>query len=424
MPKPTPTPKTVLAKRGHFLATDLRATAALVVQATHGAARMAEGVHQAVWGSMGAPGGPQPGQTRGLTGFVYRAVHGITALVGRTLEATFTKLEPLLATLVDSPPDTPQREAVLAALNGVLGDQLAQHHNPLATPMTLRLHGTAWNWQAPLHSLPASALQPKVLLVIHGLCMNDLQWNTQPGGPDAPVVNHGNSVAQALGHTALHVRYNTGLHISDNGELLSLQLEQLATHWPVGLTELRVLAHSMGGLVTRSALHHAQQQGLQWPTRLQAIVFLGTPHHGAPLERAGNWVDVVLGATPYSRPFAKLGQIRSAGITDLRYGLVLPSDWHGRERFARRPDSRQALPLPSGVACYTVAATLSKQRGPLTERLVGDGLVPLKSALGQHSRAEYCLQFPKSHQHIAYNTHHIQLLSSARVGKQLLQWLA
>ncbi len=45
------------------------------MEATHGVTRMAEGVHQAVWGSMAVPGGPQPGQTRGLTGFVYRAVH-------------------------------------------------------------------------------------------------------------------------------------------------------------------------------------------------------------------------------------------------------------------------------------------------------------------------------------------------------------
>jgi hypothetical protein len=54
------------------------------------------------------------------------AVHGVTELVGKGLQAAFTQLEPTLAALVDASPDTPQREAVLAALNGVLGDQLEQ----------------------------------------------------------------------------------------------------------------------------------------------------------------------------------------------------------------------------------------------------------------------------------------------------------
>ena len=194
-------------------------------------------------------------------------------------------------------------------------------------------------------------------------------------------------------------------------------------HWPVGLTELRVLAHSMGGLVTRSALHHARQNHLHWPDKLKAIVFLGTPHHGAPLERAGNWIDVVLGATPFSRPFAKLGQLRSAGITDLRYGLVVEADWQGRDRFRRQPDTRTHCPLPVDVPCFTVAATHARQRSPLAERILGDGLVPLNSALGQHADPLRCLDFPPSHQYIAFATHHMALLSSPTVTAQVQRWL-
>lgn len=395
----------------------------MAVEATHGVTRMAEGVHQAVWGSMGVPGGTQPGQTRGLTGFVYRAVHGVTTLVGHALEAAFTRLEPLLEALVDAPPETPEREAVLAALNGVLGDRLAQQHNPLATPMTLRLNGQVLDWQTPIAAPAGSALHSKVLILIHGLCMNDLQWRTQAGGPDAPVHDHGQILAQALGYTPLYVRYNTGLHTSENGALFSAQLEQLIDHWPPGLTELRVLAHSMGGLLTRSALQHARQNQLKWPTKLKAIVFLGTPHHGAPLERAGNWIDVVLGATPYSRPFAKLGQLRSAGITDLRYGHVLDTDWQGRDRFRRQPDTRTPCPLPTDVPCFTVAATTARQRSPLAEHILGDGLVPLDSALGQHADPARCLVFPRDHQYIAFATHHMALLSSPAVATQVLHWL-
>jgi pimeloyl-ACP methyl ester carboxylesterase len=283
--------------------------------------------------------------------------------------------------------------------------------------MTLRYQGQALNWQG-LPTMPAAT--GKVLLLIHGLCMNDLQWQTRQ---QDRTVDHGAALASALGYTPVYLRYNTGLHTSQNGRELSRQLEQLVAHWPTAIEELTVLAHSMGGLLTRSAFHYARQEGLRWTGHLKNIVFLGTPHHGAPLERAGNWIDLILGATPYSRPFAKLGQLRSAGITDLRYGHVLDVDWQGHDRFQRQPDRRLPVPLPEGVSCYAVAATTAARRSLLVDRLTGDGLVPLHSALGQHGDPERTLLFAKSAQWIAYRTNHMALLGSPDVTRQLQLWL-
>ncbi len=257
-----------------------------------------------------------------------------------------------------------------------------------------------------------------------GNCSQPLKWTTEHEGQ---VVNHGEALAQALGCTLLTLRYNTGLHISSNGQALALLLEQLLADWPVPLQEIHVLAHSMGGLVMRSGAHVAVQSGKRWRQQLKTIVFLGTPHHGSPLERAGNRVDVILASTPYTTPLRRLAQLRSSGITDLRYGLLLDEDWAGRDRFRRAPDHRTVLPLPEGVACYAVAGTVagavSKKRGLLAERLVGDGLVPLHSALGQHDDAARSLHFAKTSTFIAYRTNHIALLSSPEVGAQLLAWL-
>jgi hypothetical protein len=416
---PNKTSKPAKAPTSHLRASDLRAVAQLATTATRGVATMAEGVHRAVLGTMGLAGS-KPGKTTGLTGFVYRTVHGVTELVGQGLQAAFTRLEPTLASLVDAPPETPEREAVLAALNGVLGDQLAQTHNPLATPMTVRYQRRALN----VHALPAMpGATGKVLLLIHGLCMNDLQWQVTPRDDGKAVSDHAAVLAAELGYTPIHVRYNTGLHTSQNGAELAPLLEQLLAHWPVPLDDFTVLVHSMGGLVIRSALHTAQQLGMRWPAQVKNIVFLGTPHHGAPLERAGNWVDVLLGSTPFSKPFAKLGQMRSAGITDLRFGHVLEADWAGQDRFQRKPDGRQPLPLPSGVACFALAATMAAKRSPLADRLVGDGLVPLTSALGQHTDTRHQLGFAKTAQAIVYRTHHMELLHSPEVTRQILAWL-
>ena len=186
-----------------------------------------------------------------------------------------------------------------------------------------------------------------------------LQWQTQHDGQP---VDHGQAVAAAIGATPVYLRYNTGQHISSNGHELSALLEQLAQYWPMPLESITVIAHSMGGLLIRSAVHSARAAGLTWPDKLKSIVFLGTPHHGAPLERAGHWIDQLLGATPWSAPFTRLTGLRSAGITDLRYGFVSDEDWGGKARPRRHPDTRQFVPLPIGVDCYTVAATTAAQR--------------------------------------------------------------
>ena len=119
----------------------------------------------------------------------------------------------------------------------------------------------------------------------------------------------------------------------------------------------------MGGLVARSACHYGAAAGHAWLRHLRTLVFLGTPHHGAPMERGGNWIDLLLGISPYSAPLARLGKIRSAGITDLRYGNLTHEDWQGRDRFARG-DRRRFVPLPEGVRCYAIAATTAKHPRP------------------------------------------------------------
>ena len=448
----------------HLRASDLAAVAQLATHATVGITNLSEGVHQSVWGTLGVagkggkPGTANPAITGGLTGLIYSAVRGVTQLVGKGLGATFRQLQPLLEAADHQAVETRQREAVLAALNGVLGDHLHATQNPLATPFSLRYQGRALTTETahPVDGWPAqdadatpdvvaqstavaqTPVSGKVLVLIHGLCMNDLQWSgpatpVAAGNPttatvQAPVHDHGSALAQALGYTPVYARYNSGLHISDNGLELARQLDGLLANWPVPVTELCVVAHSMGGLVMRSATQVAERDQLPWRQHLKRIVFLGTPHHGAPLERAGNWVDVILGSTPYSRPFAKLGQLRSAGITDLRYGHVVQADWQGHDRFRKRPDSRLHVPLPEGVACYTMAATLADKWAPksgaVTDNIVGDGLVPVPSALGHHTQVGRRLLFAQASRRVLYATHHMALLNSPVVTQQLITWLA
>jgi hypothetical protein len=410
-------------KTKHLKASDLRAGVRLASQAVHSIASVTEGVHQSVWSKLGLHNKAHPERTQGLTARVYQAIHHLTFAVGRGVDNTLARLQPSLERLEDSAASSPEREAVLAALNGVMGDHLLESGSPLATAMNLYWgRQPVWDeagWLAIASKNSAASAKHKVLLLVHGLCMNEQQWDTQHQGR---AVNHGHTLAQAMGCSLVSLRYNTGLHISTNGQMLATMLEQLQADWPVPLHEIHVLAHSMGGLVVRSAVHRGITTQQTWPLLLKTIFFLGTPHHGAPLERAGNRLDGILASTSTTAPLSRLTQLRSSGITDLRYGFVLDQDWAGQDRFHRAPDHRTTLPLPEGVACYAVAGTLAGKSGLLATRLLGDGLVPLHSALGQHDDDARSLQFAKSSTFIAYRTNHLALLSSPTVAAQLLHW--
>ena len=403
----------------HLQLSDLRGVALLATQATVGVSRITEGVHQAVWHTLGAAGGRHPAQTRGVTGLVYRGVEGLAGLLGRGAAGLLARLEILLAGGSPGDAGSPERAAVLAAVNGVLGDQLAATGNPLATRMALVLEGTEVDPRQPPAALTGGR---RVVLLVHGLCMHDGQWRVDtPQG----VFDHGDLLGRQLDAAVVALRYNSGRALADNGATLADLMEQwLGRPGAATPPRISVVAHSMGGLLMRSALDQARERGMVWPGQVRDIVFLGTPHHGAPLERIGNAVDALLDSTRWSRPFAALARLRSTGITDLRHGTVRASASEGEDRFARGPDRREPVALPAGIACYTVAATLAGRRSPLADRLVGDGLVPLRSALGQHDDPRRTLAFTQDARCIAWRTGHLDLLRSPLVAAQLARWLA
>jgi pimeloyl-ACP methyl ester carboxylesterase len=305
----------------------------------------------------------------------------------------------------------------MAAMCGVWGDHLAQTGNPLAIPMAFRLQGQSLN--VARAALQQRIPQPKtrLLVLVHGLCMNDLQW--QRRGHD-----HGSALGQALNMTPLYLHYNTGLHVSDNGQAFSDALQALVAQWPVVVEELVVIGHSMGGLVARSACHHAQAAGQTWLGLLRGLVCLGTPHHGAPLERGGQLIDSLLGQSPYLAPFARLGKARSAGITDLRFGNVQAADRSASTKHDQKVDTRVPTPLPPGVPVYLVAAVQAQRAEAARNAWIGDGLVPLASALGEHADGAMALDVPDDHKHIVTGANHWDLLNRPEVYQQLLTWLA
>jgi len=389
---------------------DLRGASRLAVEATRGITALVERMHLTIASGPALLGKPLAMPVRLAAAPVYASIKGLTRLVGTSLDRALAQLAPLVTASAPGP----QREALLAVVNGVLGDYLHATANPLAITMHLRHAGAALDLAPAALRTALPHATSRLVVLAHGSCMTDGQWLR--AGHD-----HGAALARDLGYTPLYLRYNSGLHVSTNGRELAGLLEQLVAAWPVPVDELVLLGHSMGGLVARSACHAAAELQHAWPSRVRALITLGSPHHGAPLERGGNMIDRLLELTPYSAPLAALGRIRSAGVTDLRYGNVLDEHWHGHDRFARGHDTRTPCALPDGIACYAIAGTLTPAP---SARLRSDGLVPVASALGTHARAEHCLAFPESHRSIAYGTGHLELLAAPAVYTTIRHWLA
>lgn len=378
---------------------DLHGLARLGVDATAGTTNLVEAMHAAI----ARPGlglrSAAPERTSGIAGLVYRGIRGATGITGAGLNAVLGRGGG------EYERTSVEREAVIAALNGVLGDHLATTGNPLAIPMRLHHAGEPLTLRKDALSNAIPDAGSKLLVLVHGLCMNDLQWMRD--GHD-----HGAMLADALDYTPLYLHYNTGRSIAENGRHFAELLETLRSQWPAPVDEITIIGHSMGGLLARSACHYATDVDHSWIASLRNLVCMGSPHQGAPLERGGRWIDLILGATPFAAPLARVGKLRSAGITDLRHGQTLST--RGRHRTVR---------LPEGVRCFAIAATTGRRRGDLKDRWIGDGLVPVASALGHHVDPDRVIGFAKNRQWVGYGMNHLDLLNHADVANRLLRWL-
>jgi pimeloyl-ACP methyl ester carboxylesterase len=298
-----------------------------------------------------------------------------------------------------------RRDEALAVLNGAIGDRLLAGESSLAVRMQL-FHGTQlWALEDPPLTVPDA--RPQACLFVHGLMGSERAWRFGVGAGGAGVedpgarVDYGPAIATERDQTPIYVRYNSGRHISENGRELADKLEQLFAAWP--FEQLSIVAHSMGGLVTRSACHYALEAGHQWIERLRRVFLLGVPSRGAPLELLAHVTAFTLDRiwNPWTKLIGKAINLRSAGIKDLRHGFVLDEDW-------RHYDLDRVGTL--GESGSTLAAT------------IGDGLVRSSSAQGASvDPRERELLPPAEVQHFAA-TSHLALMNDPAVLAQVLEW--
>lgn len=326
----------------------------------------------------------------------------LVSRIFRTAAGLLVRL-PLQADLKQS---NPLALPMLSAANGVFGDKLEAWQSPLALGMTLR----AADSEALAWSQLAQSPKARVALFVHGLCLSEREWQT-PAQRDFQVV------LQQKGWCTGYLRYNSGRAIWRNGADLADWLEEALSAHPV--RELVLVGHSQGGLLIRSAFAHAEANGQRWPERISHAAYVATPHQGAPLERLGNRANVLLAISPYTRPFMRLGNIRSAAIKDLRFGLITAAESALIDDSAHEDPRELAQPLPDHVHHLFIAGALDM---PAARNWIGDGLVPLESALGLHDDPRLLLDAPSLARVDLANVDHMAILGDVRVWDALADW--
>ena len=371
----------------------------------------AEGLCRAVSAVAFAAARGLPGSARGKA--VCDAVVGRTYPGVRTALLASIGLAGGLTSKITASPDTMRRRTNLAisTLNAAVGDRLVGSNSSLAIHMALRSDGQ------DLPALPGALATGypdatgKLAVFLHGLGETENSWKLHGERSDREVtITYGSRLATDAGFTPLYLRYNTGLHISDNGKLLADLLTAVFSAWPTSVEEVIMVGHSMGGLVARSACYYGERTGDPWVPAVRHVFYLGSPHLGAPLERVVSYFTWALSSTGLTRPLASLINRRSAGIKDLRFGYVVDDDWFECDPDACLRSHRHNVPLLSSASHYSISATITSGRRHPLGRIFGDLLVPPASAHGHHPHNR-SIHFERDHRYHLGNSHHFDLLN-------------
>jgi pimeloyl-ACP methyl ester carboxylesterase len=393
---------------------ELRAAGRLGGHAFAGVVSRIEQVHQAVAGRAFGPVRQVGAPARLIHDTVSRGVYLAIGSAGSAAGAMSGEIASALGSHRRSAGSTPGGNLALAALNAVAGDRLGPGVAPLAIRMAVRADGR--DVELMTHELAGAFpdARPRLAVFLHGLAETENSWDRRRGEG----VSYGRRLEAEFGYSPVYVRYNSGRHVSENGQDLAVLLEGLMAAWPEEIDEFLLVGHSMGGLVIRSACHYGQQASHVWPQRLRHVFYLGSPHLGAPLARAAGLAGWALSLMPETRPFVTMVNGSSAGIKDLRHGYLLHDDWSGCDQDGCLRDHRHDAPLLPGANHYGISATITGDPDHAVGAVVGDLLVPPASAHGRRGQRQV-ISFPAESGRRLGGMHHFDLLGHRAVWQAI-----
>ena len=309
----------------------------------------------------------------------------------------------------------------LSILNGVVGDRL--RNATLGIKMNFYADNKIVHLDKPLLAERLAQLNkmpsPKICILVHGLTNNETIWGFKDKSDYGTLLEHD------FDYTPFYLRYNTGLHISENGKNLAALLEKLYENYPIKIEEISIIAHSMGGLLTHSACYYAQKSEMLWAQKLRNIFLLATPHLGSFLERFANVTTNILEKVPnwHTRMVGKVLNWRSAGIKDLRFGYLTDEDWENQHPDKLLKNNKTPIQKLEGVSYHVISGRLTQAEKHWVSLLFGDILVSTKSATARSKNVDEFNFSPDKHYEFA-KTNHFKLTASKEAYEKIKSWLS
>ena len=314
---------------------------------------------------------------------VYRSARAVASIAGRVTDVVRagSQAEP-----------TRRSDAVQAFANAVWGDELERRGSSMAIGMGIR------DRSGVLVDLDPSSLAEafpdasgRLVVLLHGLGQTERCFSpsgTTPG------------LAEALASssfTPVLVRYNSGRAVAVNGSDLSALLEDVVTSWPVPVSEIALIGHSMGGLVGRAAIASGRSNADRWVETVRHVVTIATPHAGSPIEKGAEATSRALMVAPQTRALGGFLAQRSEGIRDLHSGADLP-------------------PVFAGIDHLVIASVMTADVSHPIGSLFGDLVVTPGSATGGE-------RVVANDQALIGGRRHHEILADPSIPDRILDWI-
>lgn len=350
---------------------------------------------------------------------------GITSSIKKIADATAGGIQFVLDKTNE------HKHHVAPVLHGAVGHKLHEINPNSSIKMSLREDGKDISIRDIHFHEKLKKSNHTVVLFIHGLMSDEILWKC----PFRQEVGIGNHLEKDFPAVILYLRYNTGLHISQNGRTLSNLLQEIINAGNGLVENLIIVSHSMGGLVTRSACYYAEEQNRRththhmetknqtWIDKLTKIFLIGVPHDGSFLEKIGYITTSVLKNIGLlsTNIVAEIADNRSDGIKDLRHGFMVDEDWQRKDNDALHDVKKTEVhPLPH-VQYYVIAGALHGDASSPLSIYFGDGLVGKNSASGKVFYSEKNSASENIEFKIFTKVNHISLLYNQEVYHYILE---
>ncbi|MEM7437451.1 MAG: hypothetical protein AAF436_20025, partial [Myxococcota bacterium] len=193
---------------------------------------------------------------RAISGGVFESIRVVNGLVrdgaGLVMDLTEEEFESALAEVSGTLATPLSSEAAgtagwvidhaQASINGLWGDYLARRQNGLDLGMNFRVDGRSLQLDPESLRDAIEDPTPKVAVFVHGLASTEWLWSLESEAHyGSPAVTFGSRLRDDYGMTPLYVRYNSGRHISENGQALSELLTELVDAYPVAIEEITLV---------------------------------------------------------------------------------------------------------------------------------------------------------------------------------------